>query len=617
MTSLNITTHTGRHGARVNNVAWPGASSSPCAGQVRERSPSPQGEVSPGGECPATPRRAGQRMKPASDGAGGYPESETAVATPTRPLTHTLPRKWLGGKPPKPLKFWVPYRNLKCGDCQAGLGSMGAARWRVHTKHPGRAFVVKCRSCGVEWSSVREYTDHKRDCGGSPGRLSAARALARRLCATGSPFSTPTKRQAGGADLRADPATSGTRWTLNELEVLSELVGQSGRSPQVLRTALARLRGKTERQIRGRIKATGSQLTASCGNVAKGGLDPAIQALSTPANEPPLVQMVGRALWWKTHQIAREPDVRGSYIAKALLAASMQKRNAQEALGRTAARRPVEKAGSEGDNQAADHLRAGQTGWSAPGWCGRCGLPDTSKEPHRGPWGRWADQGSYTGLGQFKATGGADNSCFATPFEPQEVLDQLLSVKKGSAAGPDGISVKDLREWDPEGVKLCLLFNGWLAAGYIPECVKPARTVLLPKSTDSLALNEPGNCRPITIGSMLLRLFSKVLHSRLSAACPISERQRGFIRAPGCAENLFSLLAFKKSHRERKTLALVFLDVAKAFDTVCHEHIFDALRQRGVNSHIVQCIRSGYERCTTRIAIGGELSEPMATSEAG
>ena len=59
----------------------------------------------------------------------------------------------------------------------------------------------------------------------------------------------------------------------------------------------------------------------------------------------------------------------------------------------------------------------------------------------------------------------------------------------------------DLLLWDP--IKLAPLFNGWLAAGLAPECVKAARTVLLPKSSDPQSLADPGNWRPITIGSML------------------------------------------------------------------------------------------------------------------
>ena len=140
-----------------------------------------------------------------------------------------------------------------------------------------------------------------------------------------------------------------------------------------------------------------------------------------------------------------------------------------------------------------------------------------------------------------------------------------------------------------------LLFNIWLVAGVVPRCVKRARTVLIPKSTDPAALKDAGNWRPITIGSMILQLFSKLLHARLSSACPTHVRQRGFIRAPGCAENLFSLRTFVEgSHKEKTPLAVVFLDVARAFDTVSHEHLFAVLRRRGVDSHIIQCIKSSY-----------------------
>ncbi|KAL2102388.1 hypothetical protein ACEWY4_001556 [Coilia grayii] len=645
MNSQTISPHTGHHEARVNNVVRLGVSSRSNVGRARERPLSPPVEASSGGGCSTPPRRVGQFMKPAPAGAGGCPEPGVSVATPTRPLTHTLPRRRLSGKPPKPLRFWAPYRSLKCGDCQAVLGSLGVARWHVHTKHPGRAFVVKCRSCGVEWFSVREYSAHKRNCGGSLGRLSAARALARWLCATGSPFSTPICRQVGRAGLRAGPAVSRSRWTSNKLEVLRRMVEQSGSSPQVLRTALARFPGKTERQIRGRIRATRIQL-GSCGNVATGGSDPAIRALSNPAVEYPLVQKVGRKLRWKASLIAKEPAAGVNYIAKALFQVRMHRHLAQEALERTTARVVKEIQGLKRTAVKRTHTgkprvipgphperrRAKCLGRREkirrlisedPGKLAGLlldGVEDVDcpiplEDLARVLGDRWADCGGYTGLGQFKAAGGADNGCFASLFEPSEVLDQLLSVKKGSAAGPDGISVKDLKEWDPEGVKLCSLFNGWWVSGYIPECVKPARTVLLPKTTEVQTLNGPGNWRPITIGSFLLRLFSKLLHSRLRAACPISERQRGFVSAPVCSENLFSLMTLvRKAHQERRTLAVVFLDVAKAFDTVCHQHIFNALRERGVDSHVVQCIRSGYESCTTRIALRGEFSEPIATT---
>ncbi|NXP94901.1 POLR protein, partial [Passerina amoena] len=84
--------------------------------------------------------------------------------------------------------------------------------------------------------------------------------------------------------------------------------------------------------------------------------------------------------------------------------------------------------------------------------------------------------------------------------------------------------------------------------------------------------------------------------ARLSKACPINPRQRGFICASGCAENLKLLqLVIKTAKREQKHLGVVFVDIAKAFDTVCHQHVIEGLVQRGVDPHVVELVREMYQ----------------------
>ncbi|XP_055772989.1 uncharacterized protein LOC129850771 [Salvelinus fontinalis] len=150
---------------------------------------------------------------------------------------------------------------------------------------------------------------------------------------------------------------------------------------------------------------------------------------------------------------------------------------------------------------------------------------------------QWGKAGKFGGLGQFRSSGGADNSHFCTPITASEALANLKAITKDSAAGPDGINRKGLLEWDSEGEKLAGMFAVWQLAGRIPKIFKQGRTTLIPKSMEEEELKEIGGWRPITIGSMVLRLFSKILTGRLEKACPINPRQRGFIAAPGCAEN--------------------------------------------------------------------------------
>ncbi|NXY07090.1 PO21 protein, partial [Pteruthius melanotis] len=84
--------------------------------------------------------------------------------------------------------------------------------------------------------------------------------------------------------------------------------------------------------------------------------------------------------------------------------------------------------------------------------------------------------------------------------------------------------------------------------------------------------------------------------ARLVRACPINPRQRGFICASGCSENLKLLqLLFKSTKEEHQDLGVVFVDIAKAFDTVCHQHIIAGLVQRGVDLHIIHLVNEMYK----------------------
>ncbi|NXD45525.1 POLR protein, partial [Copsychus sechellarum] len=93
-----------------------------------------------------------------------------------------------------------------------------------------------------------------------------------------------------------------------------------------------------------------------------------------------------------------------------------------------------------------------------------------------------------------------------------------------------------------------------------------------------------------------------VVTARLGRACPINPRQRGFIRASGCSENLKLLqLVVRHAKREHRELGVVFVDIAKAFDTISHQHIITGLIQRGVDPHMIQLVTKLYRNISTYI----------------
>lgn len=69
---------------------------------------------------------------------------------------------------------------------------------------------------------------------------------------------------------------------------------------------------------------------------------------------------------------------------------------------------------------------------------------------------------------------------------------------------------------------------------FIGMCQGVNRTTMIPKSA------EPGvgDWRPITVASVIDRLFAKILESRQSKAVTLNSDQRGFMQQiDGCGEN--------------------------------------------------------------------------------
>uniref|UniRef100_A0A8C7Y900 Reverse transcriptase domain-containing protein n=1 Tax=Oryzias sinensis TaxID=183150 RepID=A0A8C7Y900_9TELE len=188
-----------------------------------------------------------------------------------------------------------------------------------------------------------------------------------------------------------------------------------------------------------------------------------------------------------------------------------------------------------------------------------------------------------------------------------------MRMANGTAPGPDRISKKALLDWDPRGEQLARLYTTWLIGGVIPRVFKECRTKLLPKSSDPVELQDIGGWRPVTIGSMVTRLFSRILTMRLTRACPINPRQRGFLASSsGCAENLLIFDEIvRRSRLDGGPLAVVFVDFARAFDSISHEHILCVLEESGVDRHVIELIRNSYVDCVTRVGCVEGMTQPI------
>ncbi|KRZ67783.1 Retrovirus-related Pol polyprotein from type-1 retrotransposable element [Trichinella papuae] len=135
------------------------------------------------------------------------------------------------------------------------------------------------------------------------------------------------------------------------------------------------------------------------------------------------------------------------------------------------------------------------------------------------------------------------------PITAEEVSRELKAARP-TAVGPDGLKLHRLRELN--AFDIASLFNLWLKAGKLPVSVKASRTIFIPKIDGTSDISK---CRPITIASMLYRLFSRIITKGLAAAVHLSERQKAFLPGVnGVFDNASSLYAFIKDAKARALL---------------------------------------------------------------
>lgn len=124
-----------------------------------------------------------------------------------------------------------------------------------------------------------------------------------------------------------------------------------------------------------------------------------------------------------------------------------------------------------------------------------------------------------------------------------------------------------------------------------------ARTVFLPEKPQASAYSD---FRPITMSSVLLRLYHKILAQRLMAAVEFDFRQRAFIPVDGCGENISILSAVLDEAKTRfRPLYLASVDLAKAFDRVSTEAILRGARLAGLSEGFLEYLEHLYRSSNT------------------
>ena len=131
----------------------------------------------------------------------------------------------------------------------------------------------------------------------------------------------------------------------------------------------------------------------------------------------------------------------------------------------------------------------------------------------------------FEGISNGRIDVGGDESPLYEMVKPitEDELERTLRRLNNGSPGPDRIKKSGIISLSKD--RLSARFNLYMLVGISPVRFKRGTTVLIPKTSHA---EQPKDFRPITLGSVVGRLFHKILAYRLDLWSQLSIRQMAF-----------------------------------------------------------------------------------------
>ncbi|VDP23276.1 unnamed protein product [Heligmosomoides polygyrus] len=181
------------------------------------------------------------------------------------------------------------------------------------------------------------------------------------------------------------------------------------------------------------------------------------------------------------------------------------------------------------------------------------------------------------------------------PWTQEEVRKAIGKMKLGKAAGPDGVPVEAWKVLGDLGINwLTQFLNRITKEGKMPDDWRNSTIVPIFKQKGDAS--ECSNYRGIKLISHRMKIYERLVDSRLREMVPISQVQWGFMPDRSTTDAIFIARQVMEKYREkRKPCHLAFLDLEKAFDRLAQAVIWNALRERGVPERLITVRRNMHE----------------------
>ena len=186
------------------------------------------------------------------------------------------------------------------------------------------------------------------------------------------------------------------------------------------------------------------------------------------------------------------------------------------------------------------------------------------------------------------------------------VIDQLPQNK---AAGPGLLTTWSFKCSKMSiGTHLQFAINECISKNIFPDILKKAYVTPIYKKGDPL---EAGNYRPISVTPTLAKIFERLLLQQMLEHVEkyeiINKNQFGFLKRKSSNDTVISLTESVNSLlEENETVVSIFLDLAKAFNSISHKIFLEKITKYGFSTEPIamlesflsnrkQCVKNGIE----------------------
>ena len=193
------------------------------------------------------------------------------------------------------------------------------------------------------------------------------------------------------------------------------------------------------------------------------------------------------------------------------------------------------------------------------------------------------------------------------PPNKTELQDIIKKLKNGRSANDiPAAFVKSAAHSDEFVTEITNLYKEIWKTHEIPKSWSHSRLVAIWKGSSKGKLDDPTAYRGLQIGSSLCKILIIIIINRMKSwyENQLGDQQQGFRSGRGTTDGIFITKRIQQiSHKMKKPLYALFVDLTAAFDKIERHWLFSSIRQRMPGSQkLVDLLQKLYSHTTTALA---------------